>query len=869
MGEVFICEPLEGDPEPRVAFKTFAPHLFFERAAHLAFRHECVLWMRLTMVPFVMPAITFAHVGDRPYVAMPAVEGDLFSLRQVIDHGVTESEAVTYAFEVARGLAGCAQQIDGFVHGDLKPSNVLMVKGHAHVSDFGLSRLAAGTDANADIPAYGALLRQLTDACASGAEELRALADQCVAADGDIPDFDCVVGRVTAIAEASGVALPDARRLTEMHFFGSLLWLPIRLTALVALKEYELALETAEAIPEPERTAQVWLHLGIAQAMLGREQKALECYDRAEVLPREPGIAWQVAANRALSLKHLDRLDEAVAYLEPLVRQAEEPMATNLAVNLAGIHLAAGDLRRASAVAARVVRRNPQDPLSHRLAARIHEAHEDHAAALRSALTATALGPLEAANHEALSEILLNLGEVGRAVPVIESAFTVGGTDFGLLVKALAIATIQGDDAIRQDVFRLAHLYADAELAEQLKADADAVVARWGQRPRGTDEEPNAARPDHFEQLLATIPGESLPTLVRQLPGEGTVVASTPRPFDAAPHAQLAVSPDGFVTMDFYGASADPDENVAEFLGYYSEALHRGVVEADTRMRGTPFQHVHCPSCSAAILTNRLPGKRFMCQRCGGTAIAEGAPSPLADRVNEATGRTYGTARCVVGFAAQLKDQKAVRKAGKIAVKHGWEPISPRSLLGTELVVEGTQRGVLIPSAALLLCRLVSDNRPANTAVMDEDTEHLVAALRKRFGDVSSFSVARQVSDDDPLSLIFLGRLTDAYQALVSGPEDPRLALVWVQLGDEAFDNGDLGVAESTARTAVRLSPELSPAWLLLAEVELARRNPAAALVAADRAAALDPLNVGAQLAKQKAAQLVGHDAEAAEAAEA
>jgi hypothetical protein len=39
--------------------------------------------------------------------------------------------------------------------------------------------------------------------------------------------------------------------------------------------------------------------------------------------------------------------------------------------------------------------------------------------------------------------------------------------------------------------------------------------------------------------------------------------------------------------------------------------------------------------------------------------------------------------------------------------------------------------------------------------------------------------------------------------------------------------------------------------------------------VAADRAAALDPLNVGAQLAKQKAAQLVGHDAEAAEAAEA
>ena len=867
MGEVFICEPAEGDLKTRIAFKTYAPHLFFEPAAHQAFRRECVLWMRLTMAPYVMPAIAVAYVGDRPYIGMPAVDGDLFSLRQVIEHGLTEAEAITHAFEVAQALAACAERVDGFVHGDLKPSNVLMLDGRAHVSDFGLSHIAAGTDANADIPAYGALLFQLADACASGAEGLRKLANQCMTPDGLLQDFESVRTCVTAIAAESGVVLPDWRQLKDWNNFGSLLWLPRMLAALVDLKEYELALETAQLVPEPARTAQVWLLLGIALSMLGREQEALECYDQADAVPCEADIAWQVMSNRALSLKHLGRFDDAIALLEPLVHLVEEPAATRLAANLAGVHLAAGHLTQASQIVARVLRRNPRDPLCHRLAAEVHQARRDPAAALESALTAANLGPLGADNHRVLADILLDVGDVRRAIPVIESMFTLGGTDLTLLSKALALTAFQGDDTARREVIGLLRQHADDELVEQLETDVDAI-AEWARQQRPpSDEKLGSTSPDHFEQLLTTVPADKVLSVVRSVPGEGPIVLATPQATDdTEPYTQLAMSPDGFVTMDFYSASEDPDRTVALFLRAYNEIRHLSVLEADTRMRGTQFQQVHCPSCSAGILSNRPPGKRFMCQRCGSTVTAEGSPSPLADRVNEVTGRAIGTRRYVVGFGAQLADQKELRKATKVAVRHGWQPITLHSLLGKEVVIEGTQRGALSVNAPLLLCRLVSHNRPADTKVMDQDTERLVAALRNRFGSISSFSIAQEAQDDTPVNLMLLGRLSDAHQALVSGPDDPGYSLLWVQLGDEALETGDTALAENAARTAVRRSPGLGSAWLLLAQVELARRNPAAGLVAAERAAALDPLSAVGQHVKYTAATLVGDHAKAAEA---
>src|SRR5262245_53022277 len=73
MGEVYICRSATGDGQ-KFAFKTYQKRFFFDRATRSAFEREVSVWIRLTGLDYIMPAIELHHFDGRPFVLMPAVE---------------------------------------------------------------------------------------------------------------------------------------------------------------------------------------------------------------------------------------------------------------------------------------------------------------------------------------------------------------------------------------------------------------------------------------------------------------------------------------------------------------------------------------------------------------------------------------------------------------------------------------------------------------------------------------------------------------------------------------------------------------------------------------------------------------------------
>jgi len=75
-----------------------------------------------------------------PYIVMELVEGE--TLRRAINSGrITESKAIDYGIQIARGLA--ASHDKGITHRDLKPGNIFLTRdGRVKILDFGLAKLA-------------------------------------------------------------------------------------------------------------------------------------------------------------------------------------------------------------------------------------------------------------------------------------------------------------------------------------------------------------------------------------------------------------------------------------------------------------------------------------------------------------------------------------------------------------------------------------------------------------------------------------------------------------------------------------------------------------------------------------------------------
>ena len=119
----------------RVVIKT-VPGDMLSGAAAERFRREILTAARLSH-PNIVPVLAAGDAGGVPWFSMPWVEGA--SLREQLSKGALPlSTAVTVLRDVARALADA--HAHDVAHRDIKPENILLARGAAVVTDFGVAK---------------------------------------------------------------------------------------------------------------------------------------------------------------------------------------------------------------------------------------------------------------------------------------------------------------------------------------------------------------------------------------------------------------------------------------------------------------------------------------------------------------------------------------------------------------------------------------------------------------------------------------------------------------------------------------------------------------------------------------------------------
>ncbi|HUF27067.1 MAG TPA: protein kinase [Gemmatimonadaceae bacterium] len=155
MSRVFLAD--DTVLERKVVVKVLPPEL----AASVSierFKREISLAARLQH-PHVVPLLSAGRCGDLPFFTMPFIEGESLRERLLREGEMAVSDGVRILREIASALDAAHEK--GIVHRDIKPDNVMLSRGCAMVTDFGVAKalsMAAGGSRDRTLTSLGVAL---------------------------------------------------------------------------------------------------------------------------------------------------------------------------------------------------------------------------------------------------------------------------------------------------------------------------------------------------------------------------------------------------------------------------------------------------------------------------------------------------------------------------------------------------------------------------------------------------------------------------------------------------------------------------------------------------------------------------------------
>src|ERR1051326_6536671 len=144
MSRVFLAE--ETRFGRKVVIKVLAPEL---AAGINAERFEREIRLAATLQhPNIVPLLTAGEIDGLPYFTMPYVDGQSLRARLATGRPLAIADCTAILRDVSRAL-GYAHE-HGIIHRDIKPDNVLLSRGAAEVTDFGIAKAIAAS--RMDVP---------------------------------------------------------------------------------------------------------------------------------------------------------------------------------------------------------------------------------------------------------------------------------------------------------------------------------------------------------------------------------------------------------------------------------------------------------------------------------------------------------------------------------------------------------------------------------------------------------------------------------------------------------------------------------------------------------------------------------------------
>ena len=281
MGEVYRADDLKLGQ--LVALK-FVPLAIAQNGELLQRLYNEVRLGRQVAHPNVCRLFDIADYEGHPFIVMEFVDGEnLEALMQRVGR-LPQRKAMDIAREICAGLA--ASHDREVIHGDLKPANIMIDgRGHARVSDFGLSALAAdmtrrtliaGTPAymapeqrrgqmsvRSDVYALGLVLEELLKGFRNVPSELQEKIEKCLAIDptnrpasardvlaafpsGDLLDAAVAAGETPSpdLVAAAEPSIRLSRRLASIVFGAVLVGM-----VLVVFTKQRVSLEGRTSLP--------------------------------------------------------------------------------------------------------------------------------------------------------------------------------------------------------------------------------------------------------------------------------------------------------------------------------------------------------------------------------------------------------------------------------------------------------------------------------------------------------------------------------------------------------------------------------------------------------------------------------------------